>query len=89
MRRLLSRVMRPEPRECEEVRSLLTDFVDGELAEDERRRVERHLRFCRRCSTVLANFRRTLGRLRGLGEQPAASEDAVAYSVVRGWRDRA
>ena len=88
MRRLLAKLMRPDPRKCEQVRGLMSEYADGELAAAERRQVERHVRFCPRCSTVLANLRLTLGRLRGLGEQPAPAEDAVAERVLRGWRER-
>jgi len=92
MRRLLSKLMRPNRRKCEEVRALLSEYVDDELDREDRRRVERHVRFCHRCHTVLGNLRQTLGGLRGLrAEDPAGGEDpdAVAARVARGWREQA
>ncbi len=91
MRRLLSKVMRPNPRKCEETRALMSDYVDGELDADDRRRVERHVRFCHRCHAVLGNLRQTLGRLRGLQGSAHAGEDpdAVAARIADSWRERA
>ncbi len=92
MRRLLSKVMRPDPRKCEETRALMSEYVDGELDEHGQKRVERHVRFCHRCHTVLENLRQTLGRLRGLHEvEPAGADDpdAVAARIASGWRERA
>lgn len=92
MRRLLSKVMRPNPRKCEDTRALMSDYVDDELVAEDRKRVERHVRFCHRCHTVLGNLRQTLGRLRGLQEtEPAGGDDptAVAARVARGWREHA
>jgi len=92
MRRLLGKVMRPDPRDCEEARALMSEYLDGELADADRRRVERHVRFCHRCHTVLGNLRQTLARLRGMhGTGPAEADDpeAVAARVARGWRERA
>ena len=91
MRRLLSKVMRPNPRKCEETRALMSDYVDGELDADGRRRVERHVRFCHRCHTILGNLRQTLGRLRGLQRPGPAEEDpdAVAARIAESWRERA
>jgi anti-sigma factor RsiW len=92
MRRLLGKVMKPNRRKCEDVRALMSEYVDGELDREDRKRVERHVRFCQRCHTVLGNLRHTLGGLRGLREQaPASADDTaeVAARVARGWRDRA
>ena len=92
MRRLLRKVMKPNRRKCEEVRALMSDYVDEELDVDGRKRVERHVRFCHRCHTVLANLRQTLGALGRLrADAPAGDEDpdVVAARVARGWRERA
>jgi anti-sigma factor RsiW len=91
LRRLLNKVMRPNPRRCEETRALMSDYVEGELETDGRKRVERHVRFCLRCHTVLGNLRTTMGRLRGLRDAEPAGEDpdAVASRIAQGWRERA
>lgn len=78
-------------RECEEVRDLMSDYVDGELADEGCRRVERHVRFCRPCRRVLGNLHRTLGRLSHLSESPPpGSDDAeqVAERLRSCWRER-
>jgi anti-sigma factor RsiW len=54
---------------CREAHSRLSDYIDGDLEADERRRVERHLRWCPRCRRVLASLTRTVSGLRGLGRR--------------------
>jgi anti-sigma factor RsiW len=91
MRKTLSKVMRPNPSRCEQARALMSDYVDGELDPAERKRLERHVRFCDRCHTVLGNLRQTLGRLRALqaSEPPGADRaDALGERIGRAWRER-
>lgn len=64
----LSPTRRREER-CREARSRLSDYIDGDLALDERRRVERHLRWCPRCRRVLTGLTRTVSGLRRLGRR--------------------
>lgn len=75
--------------ECEHVRELMSDYVDGELAPGEQARIERHVAFCPRCRTVLANLRLTLSALGTLGPQRARGEDDATEAALRAWRDRA
>lgn len=92
MRKTLSKMMRPNPHHCEEARSLMSDYVDGELDPAERKRLERHVRFCDRCYTALANLRHMLGRLRTLkaNDPPdAVDADALAERIGHGWREQA
>lgn len=49
--------MRSDPRECEEVRVLMSDYVEEDLDPNGRRRIDEHVEFCPRCRTVLANLR--------------------------------
>ncbi len=90
MRRLLSKLMKPDPRECEEVRALMSDHVDGELEPALQRRVGDHVRFCPRCRRVLSNLQHTLGGLSRLRDAlPAtADSDEVAERVRSAWRER-
>jgi anti-sigma factor RsiW len=80
---------RRDCRECEDVRSLLTDYLDDELEPQTRRRVDRHVRFCPRCLHVLGNLRALVDRLAHLAP-PAGDEadDEVAKRLSRSWRDR-
>ncbi len=79
-----------DPRECEEVRARMTDYLDRDLDAAEHRRVERHVRFCPRCRRVLGNLRTTIDKLAGLGSTAVAPEleDDAAERIARGWRDR-
>ncbi len=55
--------------ECSEVRELLSPMSDREVAADELRIVEEHLRTCRECafqSTMIVGLKRLLGRWDGL-----------------------
>ncbi len=90
MRKAISKIMRPSPRRCEEARSLMSDYLEGEIDPSAGRKLERHVRFCDRCHTVLGNLGQTLSRLRGLqGDEPDGTEaDAVAARIGRGWRQR-
>jgi anti-sigma factor RsiW len=70
----------------------MSEYLDGELDASGRKRVERHVRFCHRCHTVLANLRNTLGRLRRLRDEapPGAGDvDSVGARIARGWREQA
>lgn len=90
MKRLLQVFMKPDPRECEEVRTLFSDYVDADLDAAQRKRVEDHVGMCRRCRQVLSNLRNTLDRLGRLaaGPQPGANVDAATQRVRRTWRGR-
>jgi hypothetical protein len=46
--RLAQRVMKPDPRRCEETRALMSAYVEEDLDDGERRSVDRHVRFCPR-----------------------------------------
>lgn len=61
---------------CEETRDRLSDHLEGSLPPQRRRRVQRHLRYCRRCRAVYASLVRTVERVRALG-----LEDDLAASV--------
>jgi anti-sigma factor RsiW len=78
-----------DPHECEEVRELMTDYLDAELADPARIRVDRHVRFCPRCRRALGNLRITIDRLAGLGsasiEPP--DDDAIAERIAARWSE--
>lgn len=67
----------------------MSDYVDGELAPREQARVERHVAFCPRCRTVLANLRLTLRALGTLRSHRTYGEDDATEAALRTWRDRA
>lgn len=80
--------MKPDPRECEEVRTLFSDYLDADVDDAGRRRVEDHVRFCPRCRRVLGNLRHTLVGVGRLGERQPAEADEIAERVQRAWRER-
>ena len=57
----------------------LSAYLDSDLRDDERARVEDHVGICPHCSRVLATLRRTLERLRDL---PARPQPEVAEGVI-------
>ena len=59
----------------------LSDYVDDDLSELERARVEEHVGMCPRCRRLLATLIKTLEGLRALGTEPAAS-GGIADSVI-------
>jgi anti-sigma factor RsiW len=45
---------------CREAVALIGDYLEGRLDASQRRRLERHLRSCRNCSTYLEQMRRSI-----------------------------
>lgn len=45
---------------CDDLRAALSDYVDGEVAEELRRNLERHLAECRTCQVLYDSTRKTL-----------------------------
>lgn len=79
--------------EREHVGKLLSGYVDGELTQQERQRVERHCEVCGQCRTELADLRKVRERVRGatlspLGEdiwRETMNDSAVKTSRGIGW----
>jgi anti-sigma factor RsiW len=74
---------------CHEVVELVTDYLEGALADEARRRVEEHLSGCEGCTRYLAQMRDTI-RLTGmLTEEQIPEEQKVALlDAFRGWAGR-
>jgi hypothetical protein len=64
---------------CERYRALVSAYVDGDLTPEERARLHEHLRQCRDCTALLADYRQVRALMRGLGplEPPPALRSAV------------
>jgi anti-sigma factor RsiW len=71
---------------CREVVELLSDYLDGELPEPERVRVEEHLAGCDGCTMVLDELRETI-RLIGMVTVEHVSEPqrTTLVEAFRGW----
>jgi anti-sigma factor RsiW len=65
--------------ECMRVKPLLQAYLDGELAEEDARRVSRHLDACRRCGLAAETFRDIKAAVSRLGDEP--DRDAVGRLV--------
>ena len=72
---------------CREAVALMTDYLEGALADADRRRLEAHLGECPHCSEYLAQLRATIDVL-GRAEPELLSDDAVdeLVSLYRRWR---
>lgn len=60
----------------------LSAYLDRELPEEERRRLEAHTGICPECHRMLATLRRTLDGLRDLSGE-SASPSGLADSVIQ------
>jgi anti-sigma factor (TIGR02949 family) len=72
---------------CQELVELVTDYFEGALSEDDRRRFEEHLAECPHCVTHLEQIRittRALGRVTELSLPPPARSDLLR--AFREWR---
>ena len=66
---------------CAEVLSLITEYLEGALAPERRRRVERHLLTCANCDDHLARIRMTIrlsGRITERALDPGVRADLLA-----------
>jgi anti-sigma factor RsiW len=45
---------------CDHFVELVTEYLDGAISDDERARIERHLRGCDGCTRVLAQWREVI-----------------------------
>jgi anti-sigma factor RsiW len=72
---------------CKELVELITEYLEGTLAEADRSRFERHLRACDWCGTYLEQMRLTIATLGKLTEEsisPHAKEELL--EVFRNWK---
>jgi anti-sigma factor RsiW len=63
---------------CREVRTQMSDYLDGEHDQPAAAAVERHTRWCPNCRRMLANLTRTLGGLRALRDLPTPADEPRA-----------
>lgn len=71
---------------CEQVRTALSDYLDGELPPDLKEHLERHLLECRTCQVLYDSTRKTLRIVTDSGsfELPeSASERFIRRTIER------
>jgi anti-sigma factor RsiW len=69
----------PDDLQCVELVDSLTDYLDGEVNEGQRRRVERHLETCEGCRAALDQFTTVIR----LGGRLTAADVAHIDALVR------
>ncbi len=72
---------------CAELVQLVTDYVEGALSADDRRRFEEHIVICDGCGAHLDQMRTTITVVGRAGEQEL-SDEAVdeLIAAFRGWK---
>ena len=72
---------------CQEFVELVTDLIEGQLAEAKRIEAEAHVGGCDGCETYLEQIRQTIVALRGLADSGDFSRDReralVAFRLLR------
>jgi anti-sigma factor (TIGR02949 family) len=71
---------------CQEVVEIVSDYLDGALSADERRRLEAHLESCPGCIEYVEQMREVGGAMRGLARDSIAPERRDA--LLEAFRDR-
>jgi len=67
---------------CAETREKLSDYVEGELKPQARRRIVGHLLMCRRCRAVLRSLKATIAGLNAVGPSEPPADSSVAKAVI-------
>lgn len=73
---------------CQELVEVITDYLEGTLAEPDRHRFEAHLAVCSSCREYLEQMRTLIRRTGGLSAQSIRPESRNALlRAFRTWRD--
>jgi anti-sigma factor RsiW len=74
---------------CRELVEVVTDYLDGTLPDEDRRRLEEHLAECPYCVDYIEQMRATIEALGTVGEDSISAETRhELLEAFRGWRDR-
>jgi anti-sigma factor RsiW len=77
----------PEEMSCRELVDVITDYVEGNMAPQDRSRFDAHLAECPYCVNYLDQMRATIAALGGLTEESISSEACgELLEAFRGWR---
>jgi anti-sigma factor RsiW len=72
---------------CRELVEVITDYLEGTLSDEDRRRFEEHLDACPYCVNYLDQMRVTIATLGELREDSISPETrAKLLEAFRGWR---
>ncbi len=70
---------------CRELVELVTDYLEGAMAPDDRARFEQHLALCPGCGTYLEQMRRTIALVGRLAEESISPR--AWNELLRAFRD--
>ena len=74
---------------CRELVEVVTDYLEGTLAPEDRRRLEEHLEVCPYCAEYVAQMRQTIDALGEISEESIAPQTRYELlAAFRGWRQR-
>jgi anti-sigma factor RsiW len=77
----------PEEMSCRELVDVITDYLEGNMAPQDRSRFDAHLAECPYCVNYLDQMRATIAALGGLTEESISSEArGELLEAFRGWR---
>ena len=80
-------LLRPDPLVCQEFVELVTDYLEGALPADERRRFEANIAACEHCARSLAQMRQVLAALGDLPPEALSPEaERELLAAFRDWR---
>jgi anti-sigma factor RsiW len=72
---------------CKELVEIITDYVEGTMPQDERRRFDEHLAVCSGCEHYVDQTRSTIQAVGSLREEMIAPETREALlAMFRDWR---
>jgi len=72
---------------CAELVQLVTDYVEGALSFDERRRFEEHIVICEGCRAHLDQMRTTINVVGRVSEQELSAQAVDQLTAAfRGWK---
>lgn len=73
---------------CNELVEVVTEYLEGTLAEEDRHRLEAHLEECPYCIDYVEQFRETISATEALTLDSITPEcRAELLEAFRGWRD--
>ena len=73
---------------CRELVEVLTAYLEGALASEDRDRLEAHVAACSYCAEYVAQMRETIDALGRVDEESIPPERrAELLAAFRGWRD--
>jgi anti-sigma factor (TIGR02949 family) len=71
-------MMDKHPGSCRHLLNSLSDFVDGDLAQDICAEIERHLSECENCHVVVDSLRKTISLYRSCSQDPEIPSEVRA-----------